>query len=249
MDGKDREMQCIDPGLVTPDDLVAYATGEPDARVAVHVAACDACAVQASDYAAVDELLRGRLYRVDCPPARTLGELALELLEPQAALAVRAHLALCTHCAGELSTLSEALRADPMEALAPAPGRLARIVARLLPAPGAGMAYAGVRGGENSASRTYEAGDLSVSLTLDAETGGMERRWTLLGLVLAESDELPAGTPVALLRNDQPAAEATLDDLGNFVLPGIAAGAYSLELTLHDRIVVVDGLDVGEAPA
>lgn len=242
-------MECIDPGRVTPDDLVAYATGETEARIDVHIAACASCAAEAAAYASVDGLLRSRLFRVDCPSTQTLGELALDLLDPGEALALRGHLALCTHCAGEFSALAQDLRDDPMAALAPAPGRLARIVARLLPAPGLTAGYAGVRGGDTSMSRSYEAEGISVSLTLEAETSGLQRRWTLLGLVVSEDGELPPGTGAALMRDGQTVARAALDDLGNVVFADVAAGDYSLELTLSDRIVVIEGLDVGDEPA
>jgi anti-sigma factor RsiW len=243
-------MDCIDPGVVTPEDLVAYADGEADARTAVHVAACSACAAQAGAYARDQHLLSARLFRVDCPPALTLGELTLDLLDPDATLATRAHLALCPHCRADLAALQTDLRDDPLTALAPAPGRLARIVARLLPAPAVGSAYAGVRGAGENGSRTYEADGVTLSLTVDAEGTGAARRWMLLGLVIDEGGgEVPAGAAVRLLAAGQPAAETTLDEVSNFTFTELADGVYDLELTLGERVIAVEGITVGAAPA
>ena len=240
-------MDCIEPGAVSPDDLIAFVDGEADARTAAHVAACSACAAQAATYAQEQRWLSSWLYRVDCPPAPTLGELSLGLLPPDDALGVRAHLALCPHCRGELARLDAALRDDPFAALAPESNRLARIVARLLPAPASGLAYAGVRGATTSAARIYEAE--GVTLSLAVEVDAPERSWTLLGLVIDETGaELPAGAPVRLLREDQTVAVAALDDAGNLVFAGLAAGTYELDVTLGERSIAVEGIEVGAPP-
>lgn len=242
-------MDCIDPSAVSPDDLMAYADGEADARTSAHVASCSACAAQAGAYAQEQRVLLSRLYRVDCPSTLHLGELSLGLLDPDDALGVRAHLALCPHCRDELAALDAALRDDPLAALAPAPGRLARIVARLLPAPAPGVAYAGVRGAAESSARTYEADGVTISLSVDPEGAGREQRMTLLGLVLDETGaELPVGDPVRLLRGDQPVTETTLDEMGNFALSNLDAGVYDLEVTLGDRAIAIEGIAVGPTP-
>jgi len=240
-------VDCIEPGAVSPDDLIAFADGEADTGTAAHVAACSACAAQAADYAQDQRRLSSWLYRVDCPPAQTLGELSLGLLAPDDVLGVRAHLVLCPHCQGELARLDGALRDDPLAALAPDPGRLARIVARLLPASAPGLAYAGVRGSAASAARTYEAEGVTLSLAVEVEAP--ERSWTLLGLVVDETGaELPAGAPVRLLREDHIVAEAALDEVGNVVFVGLEAGTYGLDVTLGERTIAVEGIEVGAPP-
>ena len=123
-------------------------------------------------------------------------------------------------------------------------------MARLLPAPAAGSAYTGVRGAGENGSRTYEAGGVTLSLTVDAEGTGAARRWMLLGLVIDEGGgEAAAGAAVRLLDAGQPAAETTLDEVGNFTFMELAAGVYDLELTLDERVVAVEGIMVGAAPA
>lgn len=233
------------PGSVTPEDLLAYATGDADARTSAHVAACRVCAEQAASFRAADQFLRSRLFRVDCPPSQALGELVLELLEPGEALTVRAHLALCPHCAGELATLGAALQGDPLADLAQRPGPLARIVARLRPASGPAVAMAGVRGGTASETRTYDVGGLVVALTAEAGRG---QRWSLLGLVVDETDaELPENVPVRLLRDGAAIAETPLNEWGNVTFSDLEAGAYVLELVLNDRVIAVEGITIGVA--
>lgn len=237
-------MKCREPGLVTPEDVLACATGEADARTAAHVQTCPACAAQAADYAQADTRLK-QLFRADCPATQTLGELALDLLDPQDALAVRAHLALCPHCTGELATLQSALRGNPLEDLAPRPSLLERIVARLLSVPDLQGAYAGVRGADNSTTRTYEADGLTISLTIETKRIGAERRWTLLGLVIDEvGDQLPAGGTIRLLRDGRVLAEAALDEVGNLVFDGLEAGTYNLELALAGRVIAIEAIEV-----
>lgn len=238
-------MECINPGLISPEDIFAFATGEADIRTGGHIAACAACAAEAAHYMVTDQTLRARLFRTDCPATQTLGELALDLLDPPAALAVRGHLALCPHCSAELATLETALRGDPLADLTPQPGRLARLVARLLAAPEDGLSYAGVRGAADGASRSYGAAGLTLSLSVEAESG-VARRWTLLLLAMREDGtEPPAGAVASLLRGDHVAAEATLDEWGNLTLAGLESGIYSLELALSDRVIVVEGLEIG----
>jgi anti-sigma factor RsiW len=240
-------MDCIEPGAVSPEGLIAFADGEADARTAAHVAACGACAARAAAYVQDQRWLSSWLYRVDCPPAQTLGELSLGLLAPDDALGIRTHLALCPHCRGELAGLDAALRDDPLAVLTDQTGRLARIVARLLPAPASGLAYTGVRGAAASAARIYEAEGVTLSLAVEVEEP--ERSWTLLGLVVDESGAgLPAGAPVRLLREDRIAAEAALDEVGNVVFAGLEAGRYELDVTLGERAIVVEGIEVGAPP-
>jgi anti-sigma factor RsiW len=102
--------QGLDCRLVTPEQLLAYATGQADNNTARHVEVCAACSAQVTAYARTDHVLRKNLFRVDCPAVQTLGDLALELLSPQEVLSVRGHLALCPHCRRELATLEVALQ-------------------------------------------------------------------------------------------------------------------------------------------
>jgi anti-sigma factor RsiW len=241
-------MECIAPGQVLPEDLLAYLDGEAGAAVADHIARCAACAEQVAAYASLGRALRARMFRADCPAAQVLGDLAAGLLSPEETTLVRAHLALCPHCAGELAQLEAALRDDLQAAALPRPGGLARIVARLLEPSGQAAAFAGVRGA-GDAPRVYEADGLTISLTTEAEGSGPARRWLLLALLIDEVGDAPvAGATLRLLHAGSVAAEATVDELGTATFEGLVAGEYDLELTLGDRLIVVEAIAVGASP-
>ncbi len=241
-------MECLEPGAFTAERLLAYAGGEGDDQVAAHVATCRACAEQVDQYATADRLLHAQLYRIDCPASQDLGELALDLLAPQRAIEVRAHLAACLHCAGELTTLQDALRDDPLAEQIMQPGILRKLVAHLVSSLPRGLAPAGVRGMADSAMLTYMAGSVTVSLTIEAEGSGTAQRWVMLGLVLDERDgEQPVAGVARLSMGGLPAGEVELDELGNLAFTDLAAGMYDLELTLADRLIEIPDVPVGVA--
>ncbi len=121
-----------------------------------------------------------------------------------------------------------------------------RIVAALL-APPPGPALAGLRGAADPATLTYTAEDLTIAI----DTGFEARRGRadLTGLIYSEGaaaesamGETGAATLVA---PDGTARTAEIDDLGNFAFEGIALGTYRLEVTLGDRLVVIEELRIG----
>lgn len=240
-------MECFDPAAVTPEDLLAYASGEADRGATAHIESCAACAAESSAYRALDRRLSLGLFRVDCPDTQMLGELALELLEPQRALEVRAHLTLCPHCREELSALTGTLRGDPLEDLMPAPRGIRRILARLLPPPVPSPEFAMTRGAGAAVPATYEAEDISISLTTRPEEDYSARTWALLGLVIDETGEsLPPDTSVQLLRQGNLVSEGRLDEWGHVALHGIEDGRYALELHMPDRIVTIQEIELPE---
>jgi anti-sigma factor RsiW len=136
---------CIRPGEINDDDLIGYVAGETSddepagQRVRQHVAACPRCAALAAEYAGAERYLGRALFRVDCPPALTLGEYHLGLLPATTIRQIAAHLATCPHCTAELATAAGFLD-DPAPApvadLVRAAGEtLRRIVATLLAPP------------------------------------------------------------------------------------------------------------------
>jgi hypothetical protein len=64
------------------------------------------------DDVALERALTGKLYRKDCPPPETLGEMRLGLLAEAQAEAVRAHLDTCPHCQAEVLSLDRLLRSE-----------------------------------------------------------------------------------------------------------------------------------------
>ncbi|HXT37146.1 MAG TPA: hypothetical protein VN837_16345 [Chloroflexota bacterium] len=238
-------MDCTDPSLFTPERLLAFAHGEPDEEIEPHLRVCPPCANSMAAYGTVDRVLRARLYRVECPPSQELGELALDLLTPEAALLARAHLAGCPHCQAEFSALRTDLVTDPLLDLARRPSPFRRLIAHLLPPLGEVTAYTMVRGEASDTVRSYEAEGITVSLTLEPSGSGV-RRWNLLGLVLPAGDviEPPTGITRLSLR-ERLVGEAPLDELGNLVFSDLAAGLYDLEITLPDSVIALEEVRVG----
>src|SRR5687768_1014746 len=93
--------RCIDPAVVTKDDLVAFARGDAGPAAAAHIERCSSCRVHARFYRHADQVLLTALFRRGCPPALTLGEYAMDLLPVERRRLVAEHLVDCPHCLGE----------------------------------------------------------------------------------------------------------------------------------------------------
>ena len=239
------------PGAVSPEDLIAYLDGEASPDVAAHVQDCPECSAAAADYARDLRRLQGKLFRFECPPSHRLGEYELSVVSPQERTAIAAHVVECPLCTAELRTLRDFLAGDLVAGLAdPAPGpveRLRRVVATVL-APRPAGAYAGLRGAAaDMGTRTYQAGDISISVS--TTPAGYRGRLSLSGLIWRDdADGEVAGSAVALIgvEDDTQSGQTTeIDELGNFTFDEVEPGAYRLEVTLGDRIVVIDDLPLG----
>jgi hypothetical protein len=239
-------MDCTAPGQFSAERLLAFAGGERDEALAAHLPSCAACTEALAGYAAAEHALRARLYRSDCVTTMELGELALDLLQPERATIVRAHLAGCPRCGVEFAGLRDALQTDPLLDLVPRPSPLRRLIARLLSTPAEVMAYGMVDAATHNPTRTYEAEGIRVSLTLAREEGDAVHRWTLHGMMVESDAESisPPGT-ARLLLNGQLISESRIDDLGTFVIVGLSAGIYDLELRLAGGLIALEALPVG----
>jgi hypothetical protein len=255
---------CIDPGVTTPEDIIAYVDGEAARAVAGHIRRCPHCTAQARELARAESTLRRVLYRFDCPQPHALGEYELDLLGPGERTAVAAHVLDCPRCAEELKTLRDFLRAEPAmpqaEVLVPAwqspaagrAGWLERVVATLV-APAPQLAAVRLRGTRDDGTKTYQTSDATVTITIDPGPETRPGRVSILGLVVREGpmggvDTLPGptGNEVRLVAPDGTTQMGALDDLGNFTFDDLAPATYQLEVQLPDRIVVVEAMSVGE---
>ena len=215
---------------------MAYGDGEAPASVVAHVEACPTCADQARSYAQIQVGLRRSLFRFDCPDAHTLGEYQLDLLEPEHGQRVAAHAVECDACSVELQTLRTYL-AMPTS-IAESPLEQARRLVATLFQPAPGLAYGGLRGTSDIATRIFQVADITVTV------GPGQRPGTLVGLVLMAGTEPQAldGRAVRLIPTDRAALSASMDDLGNFEFEDVPAGMYALEIDLPDTLVVVEEL-------
>jgi hypothetical protein len=107
-------MECIEPGAIRDEELLAYLAGERVRPVvAQHLTKCQHCSSQLANYRQVELMLTSKLYRWDCPPNQVLGEYHIGLLRNDLAVAVKMHLATCVLCTAEVAALTEFLAGDP----------------------------------------------------------------------------------------------------------------------------------------
>lgn len=235
-----RSPRCIDPPAVTPDDRLAYARGEASQAAVEHIDRCSGCRAQAAEHARMDSLLDAALQHRSCPSTLEIGEYALGTLAPAAVQTLAAHLVECPRCLEERRGFSAFLVEPEPE---PASGGVLVGLRRLLATPlrPPADAHAGLRGGGDADGLTYTAGDVRLTLSVQRAASGAGR--TIAGL-LEPGAEPFEGSPVLLYAGDQRQRATALDDLGSFLLEGAPPGSYRLELTLGNRIIVIDPLTV-----
>lgn len=228
-------------GAISGEELIAHLDGEAP-ELARQIVADPASAALLGEYAATQGGLRRALLRFDCPTPHELGEYALRLIGATASAAIDAHLRHCPRCADEFRDLRAFLDADD-PAPVPAPGagaRLHRLVATLL--PGSAGAFA-LRGAPDSATRTYAAEGVTITVDLAPAPGGL---FTLDGLLAPEDDALVvADAAVTLTAADGANRDASADEWGNFTFEAVAPGAYRLEIALGDGVITIDDLPIG----
>ena len=232
------------PGAVSPEEMLAYIDGEAPPRVVEHLRSCPDCMAAAREYARVQRRLQVSLQRFDCPSPQRLGDYELDILAPEERTAVAGHVVECPRCTDELRTLRDFLA---LEIAAPPIGPLERarrlIAALVVPAPGA--AHARLRGVADTATQTYRAGDVTISL--HTGPGARRGRGGIEGLAWRESGDTEglAGTSVTCIAEGGETRTTEINDLGNFTFDDVASGTARLEVLLGDHIVVIEGVRIG----
>ncbi len=239
-------MDCTAPSQFSDERLLAFASGELDEALAAHLPACAACTEAVVGFRSAELIFRAVLYRADCATTMELGNLALDLLPPERATIVRAHLAGCPYCGAEFSDMREALRTDPLLDLIPRRSALRRLIARFLSTPAEVMAYGMVETIQHDPARIYEAESVHISLTLAPEENEVVNRWTLHGAIMdRDAADVSPLDMAHLLLNGHQIAESPIAGLGTFVAAGLGEGTYDLELRLTNRLIALEGLPVG----
>jgi anti-sigma factor RsiW len=197
----------------------------------------------------------------DHTPFERLADMAEGRLAPDDAQDVRAHLASCATCAGQLAKIERVtnlMRADnsvdaPRDVLANAvrlfdarsiregvvSGIIRRVVASLsFDSRAPGLAF-GMRSGQGASSRQliFSADDIDVDLRLASSSEG----WAVCGQILGEC---AGGWAELSGANVEEGARAELNTLCEFALKPVPAGSYTLRLGLGDTLVEVPGLDL-----
>lgn len=169
----------------------------------------------------------------------------------------QAHLASCSACAGDLTWLRRvigSMRADrsqdaPAEVVARAkrlfrdalaarrPNLRARIVAALSFDSATMRPAFGVRAGAAAERQLLFSAD-AIDVDLRLAPSGAD--WAMSGQILGA-----AGGRRVELRGAAGTAAADINALGEFTLPAVAAGRYTLTLHLDDRDVDIPELEIG----
>jgi hypothetical protein len=238
---------CSYPPALSDLDLIAAVDGEAVGDIVAHLRVCPFCAQRASEFAALQNLLRKQLYRVLCPSSDQLLALQQGWLDSSQTAQFENHVSSCPHCAADMRLLIEA---GAIQTTAPPTplNRLRKVIAELIMPPTISplaSAYGALRGAANGGQYAYRAENIQLMIDVEravAHPGYM----ILLGLLLPDdsiADRLES-TTASLLHDDTIISSTLLDELGNFVIEDIAPGDYSLSLRLPDREVVVEALSL-----
>lgn len=236
-------MNCIGPLAPEDFELLAYADGDASPEMAAHVSSCGECQGRVKTLQREELVWQTALHRAGCPSGMELGEHVMGMLPPDRAAGVAEHLEYCRACAREVTELSAFLArvgdSRLAEDVAQAGGALRRITARLTGAGGdsgdgpfrfqpmalrdLGGAYIG-----DSPPLTFDAEEFLVTLEVFPEPGAVTRQ--VIGLVAGPDDF--AGAQVELTGREWDPRVAHIDELGSFILTGIAPGLHHLLVTL-----------------
>lgn len=233
-------------GAVTPEELIAFVDGEASGQVGEEIEADPTLRAAADAYARTQRHLQRYLYRFDCPSPQALGEYDLGLLVPAERTRIAAHVVVCPRCTAELRMLRDFMAMEDDIPPVGAMGRIRRIVATLLPPPPLLSPHASLRGAGDATGRTYQAGD--VTITLDMGVPVHRGRMSLTGLIWRESDEYETvtGSTVVLISGDRATETDTIDAIGNFTFDDIIPGTYQLEVSLGDDRIIIEGIPIGQ---
>ena len=229
-------MECITPPALTERQLLEFLDGTANEHTTQHLEQCPYCQGRAHAYQQMENRLKSRLFRAECPPSLELGEFYLRMLPAARKLVVSQHVRSCPHCTREIADLTESLGTDaiqpPDESLL---GKAHVLIAQLLGSAGT----AGALRGENKVI-TLEVDDIVLTFDVQSAPRGMI---SLLGQIAAEEQDLWTGAVVTLTQEGSPRQTASVSDLGAFHFSAIQPGETHMTITsLHDVLIKVPQL-------
>jgi len=181
--------------------------------------------------AGTEDKLTAILYRLTCPDSAELGEYHFKMVPGERAHDIKQHLTTCPHCRSELAQLQRYLTEVAPDLEYSLADHIKIWIARLVPEGGwrngsAPIPAFAVRGGDNG-PLIYQAGDaqLTIEVQDDPEKPGHR---SILGLVFGVD---LAGMQAYLWQESRGVAAVDVDELGNFIITGLAPGKYELILS------------------
>jgi len=236
-------MQCSAPPPITDDQISAALDGTADPATQAHVARCASCAERLMKARQMEQNMRARLYRWDCPPPQQLADYELRRASADDARAIEAHLGGCVRCTEELADLRQFLATDaPLEAPQPAP-----MMPKLSPwgalfvRPLAQPSSVALRGA-GTGPLMVTAGDTTIFLDVQPAA---DDRVALQGQLVDADQGRWAGALVEIRQSGALVGTAEVGDLGGFACAALPAGATELRITpRHGRMIVLTDLDL-----
>ncbi len=229
--------ECVRPGAVTDDDLLACARGEAPPSVVEHVAICPACRARVAAYADLERRLLAGLFASSCLESLTLAEFALELLPADQRAAVADHLARCPDCRAVLRSF----RSRPAPPTAPAP----QIEDEPLDAeePPQARAPAAVAATSAADRATRSVAAQGVRLSLGVRCACRPDGGAIVGR-LEEAPDTLGDVRAALFQDDRCLEDRALDADGGFAFTRLTPGMYRVQLTLTSTVVAIASVQV-----
>ena len=111
---------CQFPPELTDDELDALLDGEGDDRSRDHIRRCAYCARRLAQAKQIEDGLRMKLYRKDCPTSLQLAEYQMNMLESAEDKArIEAHLKTCVRCQHDLQEWQQFIHEEEAAAASP----------------------------------------------------------------------------------------------------------------------------------
>ncbi|MBV9790024.1 MAG: hypothetical protein JOZ51_17690 [Chloroflexi bacterium] len=242
-------MECSLPPPITEEQISAAIDGFADADVQQHIAQCASCAARVTQAQMLEDVLKVKLNRWDCPAPQRLGEYVMGLVSARTEeRTIRLHLEECARCKAEVEDLNVFLVADkvsvsqkhPQPAVArkhPERPSFGQILARILPRTPA-LALRGAALGPIMAEAE------GTTVVLDVQPAA-EGQVTILGQVIADDYDSWTGALVELRREGVIQATTTVGDTSSFNCGPFPAGSIQLAITpAVGQTLVLPNIDV-----
>jgi len=225
------ELKCIEPDQVNEADYLAVIENDDRPEFTRHLKNCLYCQAELTTYRDWDSRLHRDFAfitspaRALCAETQRLGELILGLLSPVESKKLEDHIKICSFCATEIADL-KAWIPEFQPVAKPNPKgpveQLRRLIAHLVSFSDMtgtpNYVMAGVRGDDEGLPQTYQAEEVSITVTIQPIQPYSKQRM-VLGLV--QRDNYPmdatAGAEVRIREGPNVLATETIDELGNFV--------------------------------